>query len=167
MAQQVLPYLKPGVPFYSVGTYDQTLDFYLGRTVTLVQFRDELDFGLQQEPQLAIPDGRANGGDLEAAALRPGLVGKDLYEQLARSRLPDGADRQRPSPLFHQDAMSRRRVAMNALSFALVLLGVLLNAAAQLLLKAGTNASAISSSAPPTWCRSAGRWRPSPISWAA
>ena len=29
---------------------------------------------------------------------------------------------------------------MNALSFALVLLGVLLNAAAQLLLKAGTNA---------------------------
>ncbi len=55
MAQQVKPYLKPGIPFYSVGTYDQTLDFYLGRTVTLVQFRDEMDYGLQQEPQLAIP----------------------------------------------------------------------------------------------------------------
>jgi len=55
MAQQVKPYLRPGVPFYSVGTYDQTLDFYLGRTVTLVQFRDEMDYGLEQEPQLAIP----------------------------------------------------------------------------------------------------------------
>ena len=41
---------------FSVGTYDQTLDFYLQRTVTLVDFRDELDFGLQQEPGLAIQD---------------------------------------------------------------------------------------------------------------
>jgi 4-amino-4-deoxy-L-arabinose transferase-like glycosyltransferase len=54
-AQQVKPYLKAGIPFYSVGTYDHTLDFYLGRTVTLVQYRDEMDFGLQQDPQLAIP----------------------------------------------------------------------------------------------------------------
>jgi 4-amino-4-deoxy-L-arabinose transferase-like glycosyltransferase len=55
VAQKVLPHLRPGVPFYSVGTYDQTLDFYLDRTVTLVEYRDEMDFGLQQEPQLAIP----------------------------------------------------------------------------------------------------------------
>jgi 4-amino-4-deoxy-L-arabinose transferase-like glycosyltransferase len=54
LAAAVKPYLKPGVPFYSVAMYDQTLDFYLGRTVTLVEFRDELDFGLQQQPELAI-----------------------------------------------------------------------------------------------------------------
>jgi len=53
-AQEVKTYVKQGTPFYSVSTYDQTLDFYLGRTVTLVQYRDEMDYGLQQEPQLAI-----------------------------------------------------------------------------------------------------------------
>ncbi len=40
---------------FSVGTYDQTLDFYLDRTVILVDFLDELEFGLQQEPALSIP----------------------------------------------------------------------------------------------------------------
>ncbi len=82
------PYLKPGVPFYSVYTYDQTLDFYLGRTVTLVQFRDELDFGLQQEPRLAIP---TVGEWVEIWKQQPyalALVGKDLYEQLAATGVP-------------------------------------------------------------------------------
>jgi 4-amino-4-deoxy-L-arabinose transferase-like glycosyltransferase len=34
-------------PIYSVGTYDQTLPFYLRRTVTLVAYRGELDYGLR------------------------------------------------------------------------------------------------------------------------
>ena len=42
-------------PFYAVEMYDQTLPFYLGRTMTLVNFTDELAFGLQQEPQRALP----------------------------------------------------------------------------------------------------------------
>ena len=54
IAQKVRPLLPPGVPFYSVRAYDQTLPFYLRRTVTLVDFRDELDYGLRQEPGLAI-----------------------------------------------------------------------------------------------------------------
>jgi hypothetical protein len=56
IAQEIRPYLKPGVPFYSVATYDQTLPFYIGRTVTPVQFLDELRYGLQQQPSLEIPD---------------------------------------------------------------------------------------------------------------
>ena len=47
--------LSPGVPFYSVGSYEQTLPFYLDRTVTLVEYRDEFSFGLEQEPQRAVP----------------------------------------------------------------------------------------------------------------
>lgn len=39
---------------YSVGTYEQSLSFYLQRTVVLVNYRDEFDFGLRQEPGLAI-----------------------------------------------------------------------------------------------------------------
>ena len=56
IAEQVKPLLRPGVPFYSVGTYEQTLPFYLDRTVTLVEYRDEFSYGLDQEPDLAIAD---------------------------------------------------------------------------------------------------------------
>jgi 4-amino-4-deoxy-L-arabinose transferase-like glycosyltransferase len=43
-------------PLYSVGTYDQTLPFYLRRTVTLVMFRGELDYGLRHAPAGEIAD---------------------------------------------------------------------------------------------------------------
>jgi 4-amino-4-deoxy-L-arabinose transferase-like glycosyltransferase len=54
IAQKVRPLLTPGVPFYSVRTYDQTLPFYLNRTLMPVDYRDELDYGLKQQPELAI-----------------------------------------------------------------------------------------------------------------
>ena len=54
-AQKIKPYLKPGVPFYSVRTYEQTLPFYIDRTVTLVDYQDELAYGLQHEPALWVP----------------------------------------------------------------------------------------------------------------
>jgi hypothetical protein len=41
-------------PFYSVETYDQTVPFYIGRTMTLVDFRNEMDYGLSHEPQRGI-----------------------------------------------------------------------------------------------------------------
>lgn len=55
LAQTIKPLLPPGVPFYSVNMYEQTLPFYLQRTLTLVNYRDELSFGLDREPQLGIP----------------------------------------------------------------------------------------------------------------
>ncbi|HSQ04846.1 MAG TPA: phospholipid carrier-dependent glycosyltransferase, partial [Burkholderiales bacterium] len=45
LAQQVKPFLGPKTRFYSVGTYEQTLPFYLKRTVTLVAFADEMAYG--------------------------------------------------------------------------------------------------------------------------
>lgn len=55
IAQEVKPLLPADVPFYSVNMYEQTLPFYLQRTLTLVDYRDELGFGLDQEPQLGVP----------------------------------------------------------------------------------------------------------------
>ncbi len=55
IAAAIAPKLKAGVPFYSVLDYEQTLPFYLKRTFTLVQYRDEMGFGLGQEPQRWIP----------------------------------------------------------------------------------------------------------------
>jgi 4-amino-4-deoxy-L-arabinose transferase-like glycosyltransferase len=88
MAQQVKPYLKPGIPFYSVGTYDQTLDFYLGRTMTLVQFRDEMDYGLQQEPQLAIPTVEQWRDIWKQQPYALAQVEKGIYEQLQGNGFP-------------------------------------------------------------------------------
>jgi 4-amino-4-deoxy-L-arabinose transferase-like glycosyltransferase len=43
-------------PLYSVRTYDQSLTFYLQRTVTLVGYRGELDYGLRRAPDGEIAD---------------------------------------------------------------------------------------------------------------
>jgi aminoarabinose transferase-like protein len=37
-------------PFYSVGSFDQSVPFYLGRPVTLVGYEDELAPGIATEP---------------------------------------------------------------------------------------------------------------------
>jgi len=47
---RALPAVPRDTPIYSVGTYDQTLPFYWRRTVTLVAYRGELDFGLKHHP---------------------------------------------------------------------------------------------------------------------
>ena len=49
-----LPEADRDAPIYSVGTYDQSLTFYLRRTVTLVAYRGELDYGLKVAPGAAI-----------------------------------------------------------------------------------------------------------------
>jgi 4-amino-4-deoxy-L-arabinose transferase-like glycosyltransferase len=42
------------VPIFSVQSYEQSLPFYLRRTVILVDYRDEFDLGLTQDPQRGI-----------------------------------------------------------------------------------------------------------------
>jgi 4-amino-4-deoxy-L-arabinose transferase-like glycosyltransferase len=41
--------LKDDTPVYAVGTYEQSMTFYMGHTVIPVAYSGELDFGLQQE----------------------------------------------------------------------------------------------------------------------
>jgi 4-amino-4-deoxy-L-arabinose transferase-like glycosyltransferase len=56
LANSLRQYDAPDKSFYSVGVYEQTLPFYLRRTMTLVDYRGELDFGLEQEPERELPD---------------------------------------------------------------------------------------------------------------
>ena len=51
-----VPVSERDAPLYSVRTYDQSLAFYLQRTVTLVSYRGELDFGLRKAPEREIAD---------------------------------------------------------------------------------------------------------------
>jgi 4-amino-4-deoxy-L-arabinose transferase-like glycosyltransferase len=46
----VKPYVHPQTALYSVGQYRETISPYLGRTLTLVDFQGELEFGLHAEP---------------------------------------------------------------------------------------------------------------------
>lgn len=52
---RALGQIPPDAPIYSVGTYDQTLPFYWRRTLELVAYRSEFDFGLRHDPNPEIP----------------------------------------------------------------------------------------------------------------
>jgi 4-amino-4-deoxy-L-arabinose transferase-like glycosyltransferase len=54
--QSVRPQLSADTPFYVVNTFDHTLPFYLGRTVTMVRYTDELEKAIAWEPHKFIPD---------------------------------------------------------------------------------------------------------------
>jgi 4-amino-4-deoxy-L-arabinose transferase-like glycosyltransferase len=56
LTRQLAPWVTPATRLYCVNTYPQPLPFYLRHTCTLVGYRGELDFGLQQQPSLAIGD---------------------------------------------------------------------------------------------------------------
>jgi 4-amino-4-deoxy-L-arabinose transferase-like glycosyltransferase len=88
IATQVKPLLPAGVPFYSVRMYDQTLPFYLDRTVTLVQYRDEFSFGLDHEPDKSVPSEaefkRRWTTDTDAFA----IMEPDIYESLREAGWP-------------------------------------------------------------------------------
>ena len=55
LATQLPPALYQNVPMFSVRTYDQSLPFYLRRTMTLVDEKGELTFGLEFEPHKGMP----------------------------------------------------------------------------------------------------------------
>jgi hypothetical protein len=53
----VKPYVHPETALYSVGQYRETISPYLERTLTVVEFEGELEFGLHAQPgkQMATP----------------------------------------------------------------------------------------------------------------
>lgn len=55
LVRQVQASIPEKTNFYSVRILDHTVPFYLGRTMIMVEFPDELEFGVTQEPQLWLP----------------------------------------------------------------------------------------------------------------
>jgi len=88
IAQQIKPYLRPGVPFYSVGMYEQTLPPYIDRTLTLVAHTDEMAFGLQQEPQKWIPTVDAWKKIWLQQPYALAVMSPSTYDQLVQEKLP-------------------------------------------------------------------------------
>jgi 4-amino-4-deoxy-L-arabinose transferase-like glycosyltransferase len=88
IARQIGPHLRGSTRLYSVGIYPQSLPVYLGRTMTLVAFTGELDYGLHLEPHKGIPD-LATFRDAwlqESDAIA--VMSKATYAELASGGLP-------------------------------------------------------------------------------
>lgn len=56
IVEKIRPELRADVPFYTVNTFDHTLPYYLGRTVTMVAYKDELAQPIGWAPGKYLPD---------------------------------------------------------------------------------------------------------------
>lgn len=84
--------IKADIPnkanFYSVRILDHTVPFYLGRTMTMVEFPDELEFGVNQEPQLWLPTLDAFIERWKEDQTAYALMVPDLYIELQKLNVP-------------------------------------------------------------------------------
>jgi 4-amino-4-deoxy-L-arabinose transferase-like glycosyltransferase len=75
-------------PVFSVATYDQTLPFYWRRSVTLVAYRGELDYGLRHDPGAGIDSIEAF---LPVWAAQPhafAVMETDMFDRLKQRGMP-------------------------------------------------------------------------------
>jgi 4-amino-4-deoxy-L-arabinose transferase-like glycosyltransferase len=84
--------ITPATKLYAVGRYEQALPFYLQRTMTLVEFPDELQFGLEQEPQLWIPKRedfvKLWTSDAKSGIPAVAIVRNDIFADFSRQGVP-------------------------------------------------------------------------------
>jgi len=78
----------PSAPVYSVQTYEQSLTFYLRRTVTIVDYRDELALGLDQDPRAGIADVATFASRWRPAHEAYAIMPTATWERLAAGGLP-------------------------------------------------------------------------------
>lgn len=88
VAKTIRPQVPQDAPFFSVDTYDQSLQFYLKRTTTMVAYRDELGFGIAQEPQKFIPDIAGFESAWSAAPVAWALMSPATWKELSGKGLP-------------------------------------------------------------------------------
>jgi 4-amino-4-deoxy-L-arabinose transferase-like glycosyltransferase len=85
---RALPQIPAGAPIYSVATYDQTVPFYWRRTLKLVAYRGELDFGLERDPGAEEPDIDRFIDRWQAEPEAYAVMDRNTFAMLAARRLP-------------------------------------------------------------------------------
>jgi 4-amino-4-deoxy-L-arabinose transferase-like glycosyltransferase len=88
LEQLALPWIGNSTRFYCVNDYQQPLPFYWRHTCTLVGYRGELDFGLQQEPWRALPGLKEFALDWQRQRDALALMRSEDYRQLSALGLP-------------------------------------------------------------------------------
>lgn len=88
LAQQMKPHLGESTRIYVLEIYPQSLPVYLERTVTLVEYRGELDFGLTREPQKAVATLQAFRELWPRERDAIAVMSRPMYRELSTARLP-------------------------------------------------------------------------------
>jgi 4-amino-4-deoxy-L-arabinose transferase-like glycosyltransferase len=85
---RAFPSVPQDAPLYSIAMYDQTLPFYWRRTVTLVSYRGELDYGLRRDPGAEIPTVAqfVERWTQESSAFA--VMEKPMFDELVKSGVP-------------------------------------------------------------------------------
>ncbi|MBF0298877.1 MAG: glycosyltransferase family 39 protein [Oligoflexia bacterium] len=87
-AKEIIPYVREDRHFYSIKMYDHTLPFYIKHPLTLVEYKDEMAFGIDEEPNkwVATVDEFKKRWRSEPGAMA--LLSKDMYQQFKNESLP-------------------------------------------------------------------------------
>jgi 4-amino-4-deoxy-L-arabinose transferase-like glycosyltransferase len=88
LVQQIKPQLRPDAPFYSISIYDQTLPFYIGRNVNLVEYKGELSFGVDLEPASFMQTYSAFEKQWRSDAFAMAIMHPDTIVYFERNKLP-------------------------------------------------------------------------------
>jgi 4-amino-4-deoxy-L-arabinose transferase-like glycosyltransferase len=89
-----------GAPVYSVGSYQQSLPFYLKHSVVLVDYRDEFALGLAQQPDAGIATLAEFSRRWQLAGEGYAVMPRFLYERLSAQGTPMRAIGQFPRELM-------------------------------------------------------------------
>ena len=88
VAEKMKPLLTPATRVYSVSHYEQTVPFYIKRTMILVDYEDEFQLGIASEPQRQIE----TRPEFPEHWLRPGealaIMHPKAFEELKALGLP-------------------------------------------------------------------------------
>jgi 4-amino-4-deoxy-L-arabinose transferase-like glycosyltransferase len=88
ITQKIRPQLTPDMTFYSVGMYDQTIPFYLERTVQMVEHTDELKHGIGWEPHKFMPTFEEFVAAWKTAPKAMAMMPPDVHQRFVAQKLP-------------------------------------------------------------------------------
>jgi 4-amino-4-deoxy-L-arabinose transferase-like glycosyltransferase len=88
LAAQLKPLITPDTRIFAVRTYDQSLPFYLQRTLRLVDYIDEFEHGVKLEPKLLVPTLEAFAQEWNAPSKAIALIHPDTLDALQALQLP-------------------------------------------------------------------------------
>jgi 4-amino-4-deoxy-L-arabinose transferase-like glycosyltransferase len=85
---RAFPTVPREAPLYTVAMYDQTLPFYWGRTVELVSYRGELEYGLRRDPGAEIPTVAQFTERWTQESSAFAVMERPMFERLSKSGVP-------------------------------------------------------------------------------
>lgn len=88
LAAALAPHLEASTEVFTVRDYDQTLPFYLGRNVILVDYVDEFEFGQKAEPGVSIPSLEEFAARWQTAPRAAASIPLDQFASLQAAGLP-------------------------------------------------------------------------------